>query len=252
MVMDILAPDQGEIRILGRRRGDGPAAAIGYLPEERGLYRKMTVLDHLVFQGELNGLARGEARRRALVWLTRMELPTWAKAKVETLSKGMQQKVQIAGTLLHDPELVILDEPFSGLDPINQILLKEILSEIQREGRTLIFSTHIMEHAEKLCDRVCLISKGRVILQGELAALKRERGGRAYRVAAVGDLERVAEVPGVESLVAGNGLARLTLEPGAQPGAVLRALAERVEVTEFRSEEPDLETLFIQAVRHAS
>lgn len=253
MVMDILAPDRGEVRLFGRPRSRGDLRRIGYLPEERGLYRRMTVADQLVFLGELQGVPRREAGRRAEHWLERLELGAWAKAKVEALSKGMQQKIQIAGTLLHEPDLLILDEPFSGLDPINQGVLKEVLSELRGRGTTILFSTHIMEHAEKLCDRICLISGGRVVLEGELAALKRARGGNVYRLFADGSLDGLASVPGVTQVVPkGEGEARLLLGPEADPAAVLAALVDRTRVREFRSEEPDLETLFIQAVRDAS
>ena len=252
MVMDILAPDRGEILLFGRQRTRDDLRRIGYLPEERGLYRKMTVADQLAFLAELNGVARREAHRRAARWLERIELGGWGKAKVEALSKGMQQKIQIVGALLHEPEIVILDEPFSGLDPLNQGMLKEVLAELRGAGTTILFSTHIMEHAEKLCDRICLISSGRVLLEGELAALKRERGGNVFRLVAEGDLARARTVPGVRELIEGPGAIRLLLAPEADGSAVLRELVSFLAVREFRSEEPDLETLFIEAVRHAA
>lgn len=252
MVMDILAPDRGEVLFFGRPRTRQDLRRIGYLPEERGLYRKMTVIDQLVFLAEINGVARREAQRRVVAWLERLELGEWGKAKIEALSKGMQQKIQIVGALVHQPEIVILDEPFSGLDPINQGTLKEVLSELRAAGTTILFSTHIMEHAEKLCDRICLISRGRVLLEGELAALKRERGGNVFRLSATGDLARARAVPGVVELIDGPGGQRLLLAPEADAAAVLRELVSFLAVREFRSEEPDLETLFIKAVGDAS
>jgi ABC-2 type transport system ATP-binding protein len=253
MIMDILAPDRGEVRLRGRPRTRDDLRRIGYLPEERGLYRRMTVTDQLVFLGELHGVPRGEATKRAAQWLERLGLGAWAKAKVEALSKGMQQKIQIAGTLLHEPDLLILDEPFSGLDPINQGVLKEALAELRERGTTILFSTHIMEHAEKLCDRICLISSGRVVLAGELAALKRERGGNVYRVRTDGPEAALEGLPGVAQVVPkGDGEARLLLAPEADPGEMLATLVGRTRVREYRSEEPDLETLFIQAVRDAN
>jgi len=253
MIMDILAPDEGEVRLRGRPRTRDDLRRIGYLPEERGLYRRMTVTDQLVFLGELHGVPRGEATKRAAQWLERLGLGAWAKAKVEALSKGMQQKIQIAGTLLHEPDLLILDEPFSGLDPINQGVLKEALAELRERGTTILFSTHIMEHAEKLCDRICLISSGRVVLAGELAALKRERGGNVYRVRTDGPEAALEGLPGVAQVVPkGDGEARLVLTPEADPGEVLAVIIGRTRVREYRSEEPDLETLFIQAVRDAN
>ena len=252
MIMDIIAPDAGEVLLFGRPRSRDDLERIGYLPEERGLYRKMTVLEHLAFLGELHGVPRHDARARAEEWLERLELAERAKGKVEELSKGMQQKVQLAGTVLHEPEVVILDEPFSGLDPINQALFKDLLADFKRQGRTILFSTHVMEQAEKLCDHICLISRGRTVLQGELAAIKRELGGNAYRVVADGDLDRLEGVAGVESVVADDDGARLLLAPDADGASVLRELTRVVDVKEFRSREPDLEEIFIKAVRDAA
>ena len=253
ILMDILGPDRGEVRLFGRPRQDQDSARIGYLPEERGLYRKMQVDEQLAFLGELHGLGRARARRLTLEWLARLGLAERAKAKVETLSKGMQQKLQLAGTVLHDPELLILDEPFSGLDPINQGLFRELIADFSRRGRTILFSTHVMEHAEKLCDRIALIARGRVVLSGELAAIKRERGGNVWRVAGHGDLAGAAQaIAGVERvLAAGEGAVRLVLADPAGAPRVLAALAGAVEVTEFRSEEPDLETIFVRTVQDA-
>ncbi|MEO7973884.1 MAG: ATP-binding cassette domain-containing protein [Thermoanaerobaculia bacterium] len=252
MIMDILAPDRGEVLLFGRPRQPEDLRRIGYLPEERGLYRKMTVSDHLLFFAELHSVERRKAQKLITDWLERVELGAWAKAKVEALSKGMQQKVQLVGTILHDPDILILDEPFSGLDPIAQGLFKELIADFKARGKTILFSTHILEQAEKLCDHICLISHGKVVLSGELAAIKRERGGNVYRLATLGDKARVASTPGVAEVVDQPSGLRLVLAPDAQPAAVLRALVERVDVTDFRSEEPDLETLFIQAVRHAN
>jgi len=252
MVMDIIAPDSGAIRLFGRPRRREDLEQIGYLPEERGLYRKMTVIEHLAFLGELHGLGHRDAVARGERWLERLGLADRVKSKVEELSKGMQQKIQLAGTVLHDPAVVILDEPFSGLDPINQGLFKDVLAEFKAEGRTILFSTHVMEQAEKLCDHICLISGGRVVLQGELAVLKRERGGNSYRLVAAGDLALAEAVPGVVAAVPGDGEARLILEPDADGAAVLRELTQRFDVSEFRSQEPDLEEIFIKAVRDAA
>jgi ABC-2 type transport system ATP-binding protein len=254
ILMDILGPDRGEVRLFGRPRQDEDGARIGYLPEERGLYRKMQVDEQLAFLGELHGLGRARARQLTREWLARLGLAERAKAKVEALSKGMQQKLQLAATLLHDPELLILDEPFSGLDPINQGLFRELIAEFSRRGRTILFSTHVMEHAEKLCDRIALIARGRVVLSGELAAIKRERGGNVWRVAGHGDLAGAAQgIAGVERVLsAGEGAVRLVLADPAGAPRVLAALAGAVEITEFRSEEPDLETIFVRTVQDAT
>ncbi len=253
MIMDIIAPDTGEVRFFGRPRATSDLLRVGYLPEERGLYRKMTVGDHLVFLGRLRGLSRHDAATASRDWLGRVELSAWANQRVEELSKGMQQKIQLAGTVLHEPDILILDEPFSGLDPINQGLFKDLLADYRQGGRTVIFSTHIMEQAEKLCDEICLVSGGRAILNGPLAEVKRQHGGHAYRLEARGDLERASEVPGVERVVAQDGVAKLLLEESAEGAAVLKELVTFLEVREFRSQEPSLEEIFIGTVRqHAN
>jgi ABC-2 type transport system ATP-binding protein len=252
MIMDIIAPDAGEILFFGRPRTSADLESIGYLPEERGLYQKMKVIDHLVFLGELRGLAHRQARERSEHWLTRLDLADRADKKVEELSKGMQQKIQLAGTVLHDPKVVILDEPFSGLDPINQNMFKEVLAQFRDEGRTILFSTHVMEQAEKLCDHIALISKGRTVLEGRLAEIKRQMGGNAYRLVAAGDLGALEALPGIEQAVLGDGEARLLLSEGATGAEVLRGLVTRYDVTEFRSEEPELQDIFIKAVRDAA
>jgi ABC-2 type transport system ATP-binding protein len=251
MIMDIIAPDSGEVRFFGRPRVDEDLRRVGYLPEERGLYRKMTVVDHLVFLAELHGLRRQAALPRIAGWLERLELQAWSKKKVEELSKGMQQKIQLVGTVLHEPEVIILDEPFSGLDPLNQGLFKDAFADFRRQGKTLLFSTHVMEQAEKLCDHICLISRGRAILAGELQAIKRRLGGNSWRLVAGGDLERLGQVPGVEQVVAQDGVAKLLLRPGVEGPDVLRELIGFLRVREFRSQEPDLEEIFVKAVRDA-
>jgi ABC-2 type transport system ATP-binding protein len=174
MINDVIAPDAGEITVLdGKRPGRESAAFIGYLPEERGLYPKMRVLDIIQFMGELRGLSAAEAKRRANAWLDRLGLEAWGKNKVQELSKGMQQKVQFATALIHEPAIVILDEPWSGLDPINAEVLRQVVDEIRASGRTVLFSTHQMEQAEKVCDAVCIIARGKKVLDGKLLDIKR-------------------------------------------------------------------------------
>lgn len=252
MIMDILAPDRGEVRLFGRPRRPEDLRRVGYLPEERGLYRKMTVADHLQFFAELHGLDRAASAPAIARWLERVELAKWAKSKVEALSKGMQQKIQLVGTILHDPEILILDEPFSGLDPIAQGLFKELITDFRARGKTILFSTHILEQAEKLCDQICLIARGRVVLAGELAALKRERGGNVWRIDSDAGVAALGELPGVAQVLEQSSGSKLVLEPGADSAVVLREASARFRVTGFRSEEPDLETLFLQAVRDAN
>jgi ABC-2 type transport system ATP-binding protein len=252
MIMDIIAPDAGEVRTFGHPRTAEDLRKVGYLPEERGLYRKMTVMDQLTFLAEIRGLSRRDAQAAIARWLERVELGGWAKNKVEELSKGMQQKIQLVGTLLHEPEILILDEPFSGLDPLNQEMFKELLAEYRQQGRCILFSTHGMELAEKMCDHICLISQGRAILTGELKTIKRQLSGNSYRLVADGDLAALADVAGIDHALPAEGGAKLFLRPEADGAQVLRDIVGRVAVREFRSEEPELEEIFMKAVRDAA
>lgn len=184
MAMGIIARDSGRVELLGVDPADQREVLrrVGYLPEERGLYRKMRVLDVIIFFGRLKGMAEREARAAAEGWLERMGLQDWRRSRVETLSKGMQQKVQFICTVLHAPDLLVLDEPASGLDPVNQDVLRETIVEARREGRTVIFSTHNMSEAEQLCEYVCIIAQGLKVLDGELRTIRREHRGRRWRV----------------------------------------------------------------------
>jgi ABC-2 type transport system ATP-binding protein len=254
MLMNILVPDSGEILLFGRPRQADDLRRLGYLPEERGLYRKMTVIDQLLFLAEIHGVKRQQAMPKIDSWLARVELSQWGRSKVEALSKGMQQKVQLIGTVLHEPDILVLDEPFSGLDPINQQLFKDLLVDYRKQGKTVLFSTHGMEQAEKMCDQIGLISHGRVILAGELRAIKRSMGGNSYRLVAKGDLGRLQSVAGVEHVVRREGsddTVKLLLRPDASGAEVLRQLVGFLEVSEFSNEEPDLEEIFIKAVHDA-
>jgi ABC-2 type transport system ATP-binding protein len=252
MIMDITAPDTGEIHFFGHPRRADDLRRVGYLPEERGLYRKMGVTEHLLFLGEIRGLKRREILPRIATWLERVDLAAWGKAKVEELSKGMQQKVQLIGTVLHEPDLLILDEPFSGLDPLNQELFKNLLLEYRQRGKSVILSTHGMELAERMCDHICLISNGKAVLAGELGAIKRRLGGNSFRLVADGDLDRLQTLPEVEQALTQNGAVKLLLRPEADGPEVLRQLVQFLRVHEFRSEEPALEQIFLKAVRDAA
>jgi ABC-2 type transport system ATP-binding protein len=216
MMNDIIAPDRGTIELLGGLApGSAAAPHVGYLPEERGLYPKMRVLETLVFMGELRGLTGREAKRRGGLWLERLGLAQWHKNQVQDLSKGMQQKVQFAAALIHDPELVILDEPWSGLDPINADVLRDVVREQKAAGRTVLFSTHQMEQAEKICEHICIIARGKKVLEGRLAELKRAaaalgRVGLGFATAA--DRDRAAGVLADRTLATVR-----AAEPGADP-----------------------------------
>ena len=252
MIMNITAPDSGEVQVFGHPRTADDLRRIGYLPEERGLYRKMTVMDQLVFLGEIRGLKGPKLAADIQRWLERVELTPWSKSKIEELSKGMQQKVQLIGTVLHQPDLLILDEPFSGLDPINQELFRDLLLDYRAQGKSVVLSTHGMELAERMCDHICLISHGRSVLDGELKAIKRRIGGNAFRLVADGDLDRVQAMPEVEHAVVKDGVVNLLLRPDAQGSDVLRQMVQFLNVHEFRSEEPELEQIFLKAVRDAA
>jgi ABC-2 type transport system ATP-binding protein len=248
MIMGILGPDRGKVFLLGGDPGRARRERVGYLPEERGLYRRMRVHEQLVFLARIRGMDRGRAAGGATEWLERMGLEEWADKRVEDLSKGMQQKVQFIGTVLHEPELLILDEPFSGLDPINQDVLEEIVKEFHRKGTTILFSTHLMDQAERLCERVCLIARSRKVLDGELRELKRTESDGVVVVDFQGpdDWIRGREVLRAEGT--GNGV-RIQLQQGADPHAILeRAVASGARVTRFELVEPRLHEIF---VRHA-
>ncbi len=173
MVMNITKPDEGTIRVLGEPVSEKLQERVGYLPEERGLYRKMRVLDQLLFFASIKGVPRDVAMKRLGPWIDSMDLRPWLMKKTEELSKGMQQKVQFLGTIVHDPEVLILDEPFSGLDPINVVLVKDFLNEFKRQGKTVVFSTHVLEQAERLCDRIALLYRGKKLLDGTVKDVKR-------------------------------------------------------------------------------
>ncbi len=252
MIMNITAPDSGEVMVFGHPRTSEDLRRIGYLPEERGLYRKMTVMDQLVFLGEIRGLRGPKLVADIQQWLERVELTKWSKSKIEELSKGMQQKVQLIGTVLHQPDLLILDEPFSGLDPLNQELFRDLLLDYRSKGKSVVLSTHGMELAERMCDHICLISNGRAVLDGELKDIKRKIGGNSFRLVAEGDLERLKTLPEVEQATVQDNVVKLMLRPEAQVGETLRRMVEFLNVHELRSEEPELEQIFLKAVRDAA
>lgn len=254
MIMEIYLADEGRIELLGTpHRARALSDRLGYLPEERGLYRKMRVVDQLTFFGETKGMPRSEGRRRAAAWLERLGLTEWAGRKIEDLSKGMQQKVQFAGTLLHDPDLVILDEPFSGLDPVNSQVMKDVVVDFARQGKTVLFSTHIMEQAERMCDRVAIIARGEKVVDGTLADVKREFGGRHVALTFSRDKERAAGVLADRTLVASvddyGATAEVELAATAAAESLLGALVGAgVGLTRFELVEPSLQSIFIAKV----
>ena len=254
MIMDIYEPDEGSVRVLGTLSGGrAHSAQIGYLPEERGLYPKMRVLDVLVFLAETKGVARKTARAKALEWLERLGLSERRLSKVSELSKGMQQKVQFISAVLHDPELVVLDEPFSGLDPVNRQVLLDTVLDYRRRGKTVLFSTHIMEHAEKLCDRLCIIARGKKLIDGTLADLKRTHGGKHVFVAFDGSQGGAQQVFADRRLVARiqdfGQQVELELANGADAQEILRALVSSgARLSRFELASPSLHQIFIDLV----
>jgi ABC-2 type transport system ATP-binding protein len=251
MLMDILAPDAGSIQLFGQSMGPEARDRIGYLPEERGLYPKMKVGDVLAFLGAIHGVSRKDSGPRIDQWLERMELGDSKDKKVQELSKGMQQKIQFVGTILHDPDLVVLDEPFSGLDPINVILVKDILLELTRAGKTLIFSTHIMEQAEKLCESICLINKGHKVLDGQLSDIKETFSKNSVILSYEGS-GSFLDHPSVARKDDYGQYVEVALAEGADPQQLLLHAAESARITRFEVVRPTLNDIFIQQVEATS
>jgi ABC-2 type transport system ATP-binding protein len=251
MIMNITAPDVGEIRILGHPMDRVTQNRIGYLPEERGLYRKMKVIDHLYFLAAIKEVSRDVARQRIEGWLDKMELKPWLNKKVDELSKGMQQKIQFIATIVHDPEILILDEPFSGLDPLNVALMREYFLDFRGRGKTIIFCTHVLEQAEKLCDEICLMARSKKILEGSMKELKRRYSQDLLRLSIDASLGDVTSLPGVASAKAFDGTFIVSLAPGTDRREFLRRTLERYRVEAFSQKEPELEEIFIDAVRSA-
>lgn len=247
MITGVLHPDRGRVELFGA----GVEVArdrLGYLPEERGLYRKMRVLDHLLFLAEIKGRSPATMRPLAERWLRRFELWEKRDGKVEELSKGNQQKIQLAGALLFDPALVVLDEPGSGLDPVNVVLVRRLLQELAAEGKAILLSTHQMGEAEKLCDEIVLVHDGRVVKAGPLAEVKASGGRNAVHVEFEGDAAFLAQLPGVASARVDTNRAELRLQAGADAQEVLAAAVGRLRILRFEVVAPSLEEVFLEAV----
>jgi ABC-2 type transport system ATP-binding protein len=246
MIMRILHPDRGTIRVLGEDATMGSAASdrLGYLPEERGLYRKMYVGELLEFFAALKGLrnCKDQVRR----WLERMDLAAYEKKRVEALSKGMSQKLQFIATVLHRPELVILDEPFSGLDPVNMNVVRDAILDLKREGATILFSTHDMDVAEKMCDFIFMIFKGRKVLDGTLGAIQGEYGADTLRVRTAGNGVVFDELPGVETVNDFGRFCELRIARGADPQEILSRLVTQTRVEHFEIACPSLHDIFVR------
>lgn len=250
MIIGIFAPDEGAIRFaFNGVAGPVNKERIGYLPEERGLYDDTRVLETLVYFGELKGLLPAEARRRAEVWLSRLDLSAWANRKIEALSKGMEQKVQFVAAILHRPDLVVLDEPFSGLDPVHQDLFKEVIRELRSEGTAVVLSSHMMNQVEELCDEIVLIDRGEVVLSGALDAIKEAHGVHVVRLRFAGDAEALQKDGRVRSLVVSGDRATFELPKGVDPDAYVRSLPAGIVVREISVARPPLHDLFVETVK---
>lgn len=247
MIMSILYPDEGTISILGQPNAESLKDRLGYLPEEKGLYKKMKAAEILAYFGVLKGLEDGVANTRARELLTKYGLGENIDSRCEALSKGMGQKVQILGTIIHDPELVILDEPFSGLDPVNVEVMREIILDMKRSGKTVIFSTHIMAQAEQLCDYVLIIDKGKKIVDGSIAHV-RGGGNSGIQLDYDGDGSVFHGLPGVTRVNDAGKYAELSLAPNADPQEILARLVGKIAIRRFDIREPSLHEVFVRAV----
>ncbi|HET6443608.1 MAG TPA: ATP-binding cassette domain-containing protein [candidate division Zixibacteria bacterium] len=246
MILDIFKPDSGSISILEGPMTEQKKDRIGYMPEERGLYQEMPLEKCLVYLGTLKGLPASEAKLRAQRYLDRLDLFQHRKKKVKELSRGMQQKAQIVNTVLHEPELLIVDEPFSGLDPVNTQLVKELMKELRQQGTTIIMSTHMMHQVEELCDRIVLIHQGKNVLYGDLSQIRRQFSGHGVLVQVVGPLPDVSGVTGIERR---NGALHMTLAAETKPQQIVEQLVEKnVTIERFEIDIPTLDEIFIQAV----
>ena len=251
IVLDILRPDSGTVSWNGTLNTELPRETWGYLPEERGLYAKMNVLEQLVFFAKLHGVNPKDAQRETREWLERFRIPEYADRRAEQLSKGNQQKIQFIAAILHDPHVLLMDEPFSGLDPVNVALLKEAFLEMKDRGKTLVFSTHQMETVEELCESIAILDRGRVVVAGSVREVRRSTGRQMVRVAVEGDSEMawLGTLDGVRVTRRGQDYAEAEVAPGHDPGAVLQAALSRgCEVRHFEMTDPSLEQIFIEQV----
>jgi ABC-2 type transport system ATP-binding protein len=249
MMIGMTIPDSGSVSLFGKPFDRKALHRVGYLPEERGLYKKMKVLDQLVFLGRLHGLDEATARKRSLAWCERLEIADTIAKKTEELSKGMQQKIQFIASLLHEPDLIIMDEPFSGLDPVNAVLLEDTLVDLRNHGKAILFSTHRMDQVEKLCDSIALISRGKLLLSGSMREVKSQYPRNRMQMVYEGS-DSFLQHSGIVEFKNYSGLAEIRLQEEAAAQHVLaEALAAGVRVSRFEVIEPTLEEIFIERVR---
>jgi len=249
MVMNVFAPDAGRIEILGQPADHATRDRIGYMPEERGLYPRMVLEEQLVFMAAMKGVGRAEALRRLGPWLERLSLSDWRKKKTNELSKGMQQKAQFIATVLHEPDVLIMDEPMSGLDPVGADVMRDTMLDLRRKGATIVLSSHQMETVEKLCDRVALIDRGQKLLDGAVSEVKARHGKNTVALAFDGDDAFLDSLPGVAKVARlGPGVAEVRLQDGADPQPLLLAAAARLRLRRFEIVEPSLHDIFVETV----
>src|ERR1700677_3378152 len=247
MMIGITVPDSGTVNLFGQPFSRAALNRVGYLPEERGLYKKMKVMDQLIFLGQLHGLDATTASKRAHIWCERMEISEAALKKTEELSKGMQQKIQFIAALLHEPELIIMDEPFSGLDPVNAALLMDTLLDQRSQGRAILFSTHRMDQVEKFCDAIAIIYQGKLVLEGAMREIKSRYPANRVAINFDGDASFLNH-PSIESAKNYGSRAEIKLRDGADPQALLAAAVTKARITRFEAMEPTLEDIFIEKV----
>ena len=251
MMIGITVPDSGQINLFGKPFERKSLNKVGYLPEERGLYKKMKIIEQLIFLGELHGMSTADARQKSMEWARRLEIDAWLQKKVEELSKGMQQKIQFIAALIHEPDFIIMDEPFFGLDPLNAGILKDVMLDLKKQGRTILFSSHRMDQIEKLCDSICLIDHGTAVLQGDLKSIKAGYGKSNVQIEYEGNGDFLKNNPLVASCDDYGNYAEVKLAPGSDAQKLLHEAAERVRVNRFELMEPSLEEIFKNTVGRA-
>ncbi|WP_292380403.1 ABC transporter ATP-binding protein [Methanosarcina sp. UBA289] len=254
LLLDIIRPDSGEIRIFGDFLSPAAKNRIGYLPEERGLYKKTRLLDMLVYLAQLKGIPKKQAHLNAESLLKSLELDQYRNKKVEELSKGMQQKVQFLSAIIHEPKLLILDEPFSGLDPVNTKTVMTRILGLRAAGKTIILSTHMMEQAQSLCDRILMLNKGRRVLYGPVDDIRKERGNNSLIVefAEKGDLKAIREISGIKKVIEHGKLVEIFPEEGISAQILLEELVQKANLIRFEKTLPSLNEIFIQTLESAS
>lgn len=248
MILGLLTPNEGHVTWNGQPISYATSPQIGYLPEERGLYPKMKVEDQLIFLGQLRGMSKGDAKRAIAHWLERFEVPQYASKRVEELSKGNQQKIQVIASLMHDPKLLILDEPFSGLDPVNVEMLKDAIIDFRNNGATIVFSSHRMDHVEELCEQLSIMSHGKQLVQGSLREVKRNFGKKNVRIKSDFDLTNLANIAGVNEMKTSLEGAVFQIDDEAVANTLLTNALAQGSIRHFEIEEPSLQDIFIAKV----